>query len=113
MPDCSDFCRYPENSPIHPATTAHIRAFEQCVVFSNRSLEIGDLRKLLRLPWAQEVRGSNPRAPTNELYNNSRQSFSRTSLPSDCSLANPTANSRHTPISLFEPDSGISIIARG
>jgi hypothetical protein len=34
-------------------------------------------------------------------------------LPSDCSLANPTANSRHTPISLFEPDSGISIIARG
>ena len=64
MPDCSDFCRYPENSPIHSATTAHIRAFEQCVVFSNRSLEIGDLRKLLRLPWAQEVRGSNPRAPT-------------------------------------------------
>jgi hypothetical protein len=34
-------------------------------LFSKLRLKRKDFQKIVRLPWAQEVRGSNPRAPTN------------------------------------------------
>ena len=37
-------------------------------LFSKQTLKRKDFQEIVRLTWAQEVRGSNPRAPTNYIF---------------------------------------------
>ena len=64
---CANFCAHPSDRWAHSGTASHmLRSRLSCFV-SAVTLKTGGLFRVVRLPWAQEVRGSNPRPPIKSL----------------------------------------------
>jgi hypothetical protein len=66
---CSGFCSDPADRRIQPATPRRTTEMALFTWFSELGLDRKVLGGAFLLPWAQEVPGSNPGAPTTNLLN--------------------------------------------
>jgi hypothetical protein len=66
---CSDFCSDSTIKRTHPDAAAHTLFLELNALSSEALLSRNMLREVGLMSWAQEVRGSNPRAPTTNSLN--------------------------------------------
>ena len=62
--DCANFCAHPADRWAHVRTASHMLGSRLSCFVSAGTLKTGRLFLVVLLPWAQEARGSNPRAPT-------------------------------------------------
>src|ERR1700680_1129725 len=63
--DCANFCAHPTDRWAPLRTASHMLESRLSCFVSMVTLKRGELFSVVRLPWAQEVSGSNPDAPTN------------------------------------------------
>ncbi len=66
--DCANFCAHPTDRWAHLRTASHMLRSQLSCFVSAATLKTGRLFSVGLLPWAQEVRGSNPRAPTTYFF---------------------------------------------